>query len=329
MKLKLLDYLVCFRCSRKFELQDAVHESGEVKQGKLSCRACNLIFHIENFIPRFVEKENYSANFGLQWNKFRRTQIDKFNGTTLSRDRFYRVSGWQPRDLKSQLVLEAGCGAGRFTQICLDAGAEVVSFDLSNSVDACLENHGLTTNLHLIQASIYDLPLRKEIFPYVFCLGVLQHTPNPKKSFLTLAQFLRGRGGSIAVDVYRLGLWDIMLPKRYLRLITKWMDHERLFDIVSRSVPYLLPISDLIGKISVAGFYLKRFVPVANIRGYAPLNEDVIREWAVLDTFDSLSPRYDNPQTIGIVRRWLLEAQLKDIEVFGRKTQIIARGIKQ
>ncbi len=48
-----------------------------------------------------------------------------------------------------------------------------------------------------------------------------------------------------------------------------------------------------------------------------------------LDAFDSLSPKYCHPQTIQAVRRCLVKANLQGIVVFGRKTQIIARGIKQ
>jgi len=121
--------------------------------------------------------------------------------------------------LQGSLILEAGCGAGRFTQICLDAGAEVIAFDLSNSVDACLENHGLVKNLHLVQADIYRLPFRRNLFPYIFCFGVLQHTPQPKEAFFHLTQFL-APGGRIAIDIYRKGPWNWIFPKYYLRRIT-------------------------------------------------------------------------------------------------------------
>ena len=40
-----------------------------------------------------------------------------------SRDRWEKLTGWRG-DLSGQKILEAGCGAGRFTEIALDTGAE-------------------------------------------------------------------------------------------------------------------------------------------------------------------------------------------------------------
>ena len=34
-------------------------------------------FPIINGVPRFVEVHNYTDNFGFQWNKFQKTQIDR------------------------------------------------------------------------------------------------------------------------------------------------------------------------------------------------------------------------------------------------------------
>ena len=37
-------------------------------------------------------------------------------------------------------------------------------------------------------------------------------------------------------------------------------------------------------------------MPVVNYQGVLPLNAEQVRDWAILDTFDMLSPAYDNPQ---------------------------------
>ncbi|MDR4473462.1 MAG: hypothetical protein MRJ92_12735 [Nitrospira sp.] len=71
------------------------------------------------FVPRFVPDSGYSENFGEQWNRFRRTQLDKFNGTRAPlQERFYSGTGWSPDELKGARVLEAGCGAGRLRRSC-------------------------------------------------------------------------------------------------------------------------------------------------------------------------------------------------------------------
>jgi hypothetical protein len=62
--------------------------------------------------------------------------------------------------------------------------------------------------------------------------------------------------------------------------------------------------------------------------GVYPLLDDVLKEWAILDTFDMLSPRYDNPQTIDNVREWFERAGLLDIDVHYGYNGIEGRGTK-
>src|ERR1700722_13144291 len=80
---------------------------------------------------------DYCTNFGDQWQRFRNIQIDSLSGSTESRDRFFRETGVDPKWLAGKLVLDAGCGAGRFSEIALQAGASVVAVDLSDAVHAC------------------------------------------------------------------------------------------------------------------------------------------------------------------------------------------------
>ena len=82
--------------------------------------------------------------------------------------------------------MEAGSGAGRFTEVLLQTGAEVFSFDYSNAVEANLSNNGEKLNLHLFQGDILNIPFPEEYFDKVICLGVLQHTPDPEKAFISL-----------------------------------------------------------------------------------------------------------------------------------------------
>jgi hypothetical protein len=93
------------------------------------------------------------------------------------------------------------------------------------------------------------------------------------------------------------------------------------------SVPILLPISQGLRRVPVFGMLLKRLVPVANYEGILPLTSAQLRDWALLDTFDWLSPAYDNPQTVETARSWLVEAGLQNIEVL-KAGHLVARGVK-
>lgn len=327
MKKSLLEYIVCPNCNGSLGLQGGYKSDGtDVNDGLLCCDSCKSIFPIQNDIPRFVPKDNYTSNFGFQWNLFKKTQLDSQNNTKISRNRFFRQTNWQPEEIKGKIVLDAGCGAGRFAEIALAVGAIVIAIDQSKSVDVCLENLKENNNLYVIEADIYKLPFGPDIFDYIYSFGVLQHTPDPKKAFLNLTKKLK-KNGKICVDSYRKD-WKIFFwPKYWLRPFTKNLPSEFLFNLIRKIVPFLLPISFALTKVPKIGYYLRYCIPVANYVGIHPLNKQELYEWAVLDTFDMFSPKYDNPQNEKSVFEWLKESGLSKIEVFDNGL-VVARGIK-
>lgn len=315
MRRNHISEFVCICGEQKFELTEgAVEERGEIKDGELVCSARCLRVPIRGFVPRFVAESGYSENFGEQWNRFRHTQIDKFNGTTLSKERFYSGTGWLPGELSGARILEVGCGAGRFTQIMLDAGARVYSVDLSTAVDACFANNGPHENLCLIQADLHKMPFRHHSFDKVFCYGVLQHTPDPSRSFMSLAQFLKPCG-DLAIDVYLKG-WALEPYKsKYLyRPLTTRMPRHLLFRLLQWYIPKWLPIDTFIKRLPVVGRLLGMVIPCWNY-SYLPMSRQQKIEWGILDTFDALAALYDDPQTPETVTEWFKSAGLVDVRV--------------
>ena len=267
-------------------------------------------------------------SFGLQWNRFRRTQIDHFNGTTISRDRLLASSGWEP-DLSGQTVLEAGSGAGRFTQVLLDLGARVLSFDLSDAVRANLGNNGGHPRLLIVQGDIYRIPAPLAAFDKVLCLGVLQHCPDPGGAFAALARHVKP-GGELVVDVYDADHKRPATNPRYrLRRLSRNIPPRLLFPLVRAAVPLLLVSQRLLKRYGHRIPFSRTLVawnPVFDYRGELPLSDRQLREWAVLDTFDFLAPRYDSPQHIDEVRRWHEAAGLEILHLRKGGNGIVARG---
>ncbi len=58
------------------------------------------------------------------------------------------------------------------------------------------------------------------------------------------------------------------------------------------------------------------------------LDPELLKEWAYLDTFDMLAPRYDAPQTAATLRTWCAEAGLENVEVGDGYNGIEARGTR-
>lgn len=329
MKPAALEYLRAPATGARLEIESvALEEAGEIKQGELRSSETGERYPITNFIPRFVPDSSYTASFGEQWNRYRRTQIDRFNGLTLSRDRFYEGTRWTPEQLSGQRILEVGCGAGRFTEVMLDAGVDLYSIDYSTAVDACWANHGPHPRLFVAQADLFAMPFAQAAFDKVFCYGVVQHTPDVKRAVLSLIPFLKP-GGEIAIDIYLKLPWIYRwTAKNWYRPITKRMSRERLRSIIEWYVPRWIPIDNMCQRIPVLRSIVPAIVPCWNYTGMLPLTEDQIKKWAILDTFDALSPWYDSPQTIPVVRSWFEEAGLEAIEVRAGGNGILANGRK-
>lgn len=329
MKTEALRWVACPVCARPLVLDESTQKPslGDVNDGILTCTGCANRFPVESHVPRFVPRDSYASSFGFQWLKHASTQLDGFSGTTISKDRFFKVTKW-PKDMIGQTILEAGCGAGRFTEIAVSTGATVLSLDYSLAVDANFSNNGHSPNLHLFQADIYHLPFREGIFDKIFCFGVIQHCPDVKRAFLSLLPFLKS-GGEIVIDVYnRYPLIYLMESKYWLRPLTKRMSHEKLYRIVEATVPFLLRLKERISKYPVLRKYFAGLIPVPNYRGKYPLSPGQLLEWSILDTFDMLSPRYDQPQRIEDVRDWFREAKYENVWIGYGPNGIVGRGTK-
>jgi SAM-dependent methyltransferase len=278
-----------------------------------------------NGIPRYVPADGYAASFGEQWNRYRRVQLDSATGKPLSRRRLFEGTGW-PERLAGERVLEIGCGAGRFTEVLLAAGAEVWAVDASSAVDAARANLGENERLHLAQADLFDLPLERGAFDRVLCFGVLQHTPDPRRAFLAVGEHARA-GGWIAADVYRRQPYvDRWSAKTLWRPLTTRLPRNALRRAVEWYVPRWLPIDTRLARIPKLGRFLTALVPCWNYTGLLDLDREQLEAWAILDTFDALSPRYDSPQTLEAVREWADAAGLVDAEIAYGGNGIEVRG---
>jgi SAM-dependent methyltransferase len=268
-----------------------------------------------------VESDDYTGSFGLQWTLHKKTQLDSHTGLSISRERLFRTTGW-PERMDGQVILEAGSGAGRFTEILLETGAEIFSFDYSLAVEANWSNNGHNANLNLFQGDIYNIPLKMGIFDKVLCLGVLQHTPDPEKAFRNLCRYLRP-GGEIAVDCYPKRLSSMLHWKYVLRPLTKHMKKETLYSIIKSTVPRLLLVTGFIR--NTLGKTGLRILPIAD---YSHLNlaSDLRVEWSILDTFDMYSPQFDHPQSFHALQSWTRESNLTDIRIEQGFNGWIVRG---
>lgn len=249
--------------------------------------------------------ESYAENFGVQWNRFPLTQITSSEGTET---RLFGGSGWSTKDISGSLVLELGSGAGRFTRVLLQAGAIIVSFEMSSAARANARNNS-SRNLLVVQGDFFELADLGSKFDFVLGYGVAQHTPKPEE-FYRLATSLAKKGtGKVSIDHYAVRFLPSAFyhPKYLWRPITKRMPAKTLLSWVESYVPRYLAVDTFI--LRMFGRRLGDFVrglipiPIWNYYGASgfPQDPESLLEWAILDTFDALGARYDKPAT----RRYL------------------------
>ncbi len=316
MHRNVLDILICPRCRSEAPLAlSATEETDDgVVSGNLNCAGCGARYPITDGIPRFVAPaEDYCANFGFQWNEWRSLQIDRLAGHRLSATRFLADTRWRPSWLAGKLILDAGCGAGRFADVAAGLGARVVAVDLSTAVDACRE----TTAVHggrvtCIQASLFDLPLRAGVFDAVYCMGVIQHTPDPERLMAGLPLHLKP-GGRLAYNFYEEGLWRRLQVLKYgLRLITPHLPVAATLALSRFLVAAFFPLTRALGAVPKVRI-LNHFIPIAAVH-HPSLSREQQYAWTLLDTFDWYGARYEKRQDHRRVADILRRAGLEGVE---------------
>jgi ubiquinone/menaquinone biosynthesis C-methylase UbiE/uncharacterized protein YbaR (Trm112 family) len=326
VKVWLLEMLCCPECQGALSLLGPLPAEGaEVLESELVCRSCDRSYPIRNGIPRFVSSENYARTFGLQWKRFRKEQLDRYNGTRISERRFRSETGWSQEWLAGKVVLDVGCGAGRFLEIASRSARDVIGLDYSEAVDAARENLVDRRNVHLVQADIYALPFRRGTFDALYCIGVIQHTPDPDAAVRSLPAVLKP-GGRIAITCYERKPHTMLYGKYIVRrLIRRWSMRGRT-RLVAVMVPLLFPLTEVLFRLPLLGRLAAFIFPIADYVHEPELSLALRYRWALLDTLDMLAPAYDSPRAEHEVRGALAAAGVVDIRrVASRGVNLVGR----
>lgn len=205
----------------------------------------------------------------------------------------------------------------------------MISFDYSSAIDASAMSNPPSKNLLLLQASIFELPLKSGLVDKCFCFGVLQHTPSAKEAIKSLVNTLKV-GGEFVCDHYPFNKNTFFNTKYWVRPITKRIPHKMLYNFGKRYINFMWPIF----KWNRRHFSPKRanrtnwrlLIPDYTSEG---LSEEKLKEWAYLDFFDMLSPQYDRPIKMETLHKFLQEAGLIEVTTRSGYNGWEGRGIKK
>jgi len=286
-------------------------------------------------IPRFVSSDMYTSSFGLQWNTFRKTQLDSYSGTSISRERLTRLLNGSLDMVKGKNVLEAGCGAGRFTEILLQAGANVVAFDLSSAVDANLENCNHLYNdgnYYVFQGDILKPPFQTDLFDVVICIGVIQHTPCPEETIAALCKQVKP-GGQLIIDHYTYG-YGSTPSRQLLRKLLLQVPPETALEFCRELTDLLWPVhqfffenKDVQQFTPFRNLFLELSPAVDHQYCYPELKEQA-KTWSMLDTHDTLTDVYKHLRSTEEIESCLRKYGMVDINAVYAGNGVEARATK-
>ena len=276
-------------------------------------------------IPRFVNEGAYASLFGDQWKQYKKTQLDSFSGSPISQNRLNYTLGELKDNLHDKLVLEAGCGAGRFTEILLKKGAKLVSSDLSSAVEANIENCPLSDNHLIIQADINDMPYADETFDVVICMGVIQHTPKPEATIQNLYALVK-KGGTLVIDHYTFNKSRLFRLHYFYRLYFRKQPASVTIPATRKLVKKYLPLHKKFVNNKLMSVLLHRISPVTSYyHAFPQLNDQQQEEWALLDTHDGLTDWYKHLRNKMQIRATLEKLGAVDITCNYGGNGVVAR----
>jgi len=283
-------------------------------------------------IPRLVTSDrSYADGFGQQWKKFRVTQLDSYSRTTISRDRLRRCLGdglWQSLQHSGRLeVLEAGCGAGRFTEVLLQLpSVSLTSTDLSAAVEPNQDNFPQSDRHRIVQCDANAAPFAPRQFDVVICLGVIQHTESPERTIASLYEQVKP-GGWLVIDHYGHTLsryskvtWLLLRP------ILKRLPAERSLAVTEKLTRAFFPLHRAVRNRRLMQILLSRVSPLTTFFHSLPQLDDRLQyEWALLDTHDGLTDYYKRLRTGSQIRSTLTKLGAQDVWVAKQGNGIEAR----
>lgn len=346
MKLTLLQDLVCpcrgeLELTRVLDSSSNAQSSTEIINGWLRCGRCGEDFPIIKGVPRMLlgplrstlpqeypefflnSKENLGIDegtrqdsklrtlhsFGYEWRHF-----SDIRPEGEANFRWY-FAAYPPESLAGKVLLDAGCGKGRHLFFAAQHARKVIGVDLSPAVDAAFENAGHLENVHIVQADLFQLPLRQRSFDMIYSLGVLHHLPDPEAGFQEILRYGKP-GASVLIYLY----WSLNDEPRWKRIILSLVTlvrrvTTRLPFPLLRAFSWFVAVACEIG--FVAPYRLlrntrwKEFAETLPLKLYADFPFRVLYQ----DQFDRLSApienRYDRQQVEG----WMTRSGVEDWEI--------------
>jgi SAM-dependent methyltransferase/uncharacterized protein YbaR (Trm112 family) len=221
VKTDVLPYLCCPACKADLSPVRDEMQGGQIARGALRCDGCATEYPIEHGVPSFVPQTDQqqvvqtTEGFARNWNAYNDVILEHAE----LNDELFRdwIAPLDPASFADEVVLEAGCGMGRWMHVAARYRPKaLIGVDYSPVAYTAHANTASMDGVHVLRADIRRMPL-KPLMDTIYCLGVVHHTPDPEASFGALAQAMADDG--------RMSVW--VYGKENNEWITKLVDPLR------------------------------------------------------------------------------------------------------
>lgn len=250
--------------------------------------------NVKNDISNDELKEKTGKVYGKLWHKFSKKENNDAKNYIL--ERFKNFKSFNSDFLKNKVIIDVGCGGGRYSNaLRLLKAKSVIGIDYSDQGISTAKKNYNYKNILFKKQDVLNIKFEKNKFDIVFSNGVLHHTSNLKKGIKELYRVCKP-GGYIFLFLYGTGglFWS---ARKEMNKLMKAIPQE-----------YSQQILDIIGMPS------NRFIFIDN--WYVPIERHCSHE-EIYKIFQSLGAEYIEKSKKG--RKTDLETGLLNY----RKSEII------
>ena len=148
----------------------------------------------ENIDQKTVE------SFGEEWSKFA-----NFNDQEISRigNEYFDIVNSNHLN-ENSIVLDLGCGSGRWTKYLSPKVKCIEAVDPSDAVLSASQLLSENKNVRVSKSSVDNIPFQNNSFDFAFSLGVLHHIPNTEKALMNVVEKVKINGWVLIYLYYSL-----------------------------------------------------------------------------------------------------------------------------
>jgi ubiquinone/menaquinone biosynthesis C-methylase UbiE len=139
-------------------------------------------------------------SFGEEWSKF--NYFDSGEIENIGNEYFDIIDF--SKFNKDATVLDVGCGTGRWSVYLSSKVSNIYAMDPSKAIYSAANLTKDIPNIHLIKASVENIPYEDNTFDLVISLGVLHHIPDTQKALNSIVKKVKKEGHCLIYLYYAL-----------------------------------------------------------------------------------------------------------------------------